>query len=139
MAGRGAAPNGQQNVKVIEHVPARQPDLPPHMPGGDEWPQATRDWWQALGDYPLSAEWSMVEWLYHLDTAICHGRLWSGGGTVFASELRLRLAKIGATAEDRARLRIAFAQADAADGGQPTAQRPSAREKFARLTAVPNA
>lgn len=137
MAGIGAAPKNPGNVTVWKFTPGIQPDLPPMMPGDMEWPQATRDWWDALRDYPLSAEWSDVEWLYHLDTAVMHGKYWVTGSAVFASELRLRLAKIGATAEDRARLRVAFAQADAAGTEQQVAPRQTARDKFAGLTTVP--
>lgn len=59
-----------------------------------------------------------TDWSFLLDTALIHARFWSGDPSV-AGELRLRVAKFGATLEDRARLRIMFADADKADGGQP--------------------
>jgi hypothetical protein len=49
-----------------------------------------------------------------LDTAVIHGLFWRGD-VKLAGELRLRIAKHGATQEDRARLRITFAAADVAD------------------------
>lgn len=138
MAGRGFAPkNGQ--VTVLPLITSAQPPLPLTMPDGACWPPETVAWWQALAQYPLAADWTAVEWMYHLDTAVLHGKFWLTGSTSAAAELRLRLAKIGATAEDRARLRIAFAAADAAESGKPATKRESAQERFAGLRAVADA
>jgi hypothetical protein len=41
-----------------------------------------------------------------LDTAVLHHLMWSEGQTQFASEIRLRVSKFGATPEDRSRSRI---------------------------------
>ena len=42
-----------------------------------------------------------------MDTALLHAELWAGNAAC-ASELRLRVAKFGATPEDRARLRMSI-------------------------------
>lgn len=124
MAGRGPAPKhpdrrgGHQRsaaLRVIVAPPMPQPDLPDAL----EWPAATRDWWAMWGTSPLSADFTATDWSYLLDTALLHARVWSGQPS-HAAELRLRVAKFGATPEDRARLRITFAQADAADAGRGT-------------------
>ena len=60
---------------------------------------------------PLSAEYTETDWSFLLDTAYMHALYWKGDHRV-AAELRLRVAKFGATPEDRARLRIQFAVAD---------------------------
>ncbi|OLT75211.1 hypothetical protein AWB96_15975 [Mycobacteroides chelonae] len=65
-------------------------------------------------DSPLSSEFTSTDWSELLDTAVLHARYWSGDVKV-AAELRLRVAKFGATPEDRARLRIQFAAANEAD------------------------
>jgi hypothetical protein len=44
-----------------------------------------------------------------------HHAMWSKGQWTLAAEVRLRVAKFGATPEDRARLRITFADADEKD------------------------
>lgn len=137
MAGRGPASDSKQGLRVIEYRPSAQPDLPPLTPDGVEWHPQTIEWWRVLGDYPLAADWSELEWFYHIDTAAIHTRYWNGGGAPYASELRLRLAKIGATAEDRARLRITFAQADQAEA-KPSMPVQSARERFTGLSSVPS-
>ena len=60
---------------------------------------------------PLSADFTETDWDFLLDTALIHARYWMGTMSL-AGELRLRVAKFGATPEDRARLRIQFASAD---------------------------
>lgn len=138
MAGKGfPAANGQ--VRVLPLVTSTQPDLPLTMPDGACWPPETVAWWQAMAQYPLAADWTAIEWFYHMDTAVLHGKFWLTGSTSAAAELRLRLAKIGATAEDRARLRITFAAADAAESGKPSQPKQQARERFEGLRAVPDA
>jgi hypothetical protein len=74
------------------------------------------------------------DWSELLDTALLHARLWRGEVSV-APELRLRVAKFGATPEDRARLRIQFAQADEADSKRPTSVS-AATDRFGKLQAV---
>jgi hypothetical protein len=86
------------------------------------------------GTSPLSDRFSANDWSELLDTAVLHGRFWSGSVTV-AAELRLRVAKFGATPEDRARLRITFAAADEADAKRPAP--PKAKETYAGLHVLP--
>lgn len=137
MAGRGFAPKDAQGVKTITYNPSAQPPLPRTMPSGDLWPDESVALWEALAEYPLAADWTLVEWLYHLDTIVIHAEFWHTGKATFAAELRLRLAKIGATAEDRARLRIAFANADEAEGkGSAKPPAPSSRDQFRGLSSV---
>jgi len=94
-------------TRVIEVQASPQPELPANV----KWPQRTREWWAMWGRSPLSAEFTENDWNELLDTALLHARLWSGDFKV-AAELRLRVAKFGATPEDRTRLRIQFAIAD---------------------------
>lgn len=112
----------------------RQPELPESMPDGEPWPEVTREWWAMWGRSPLMAEATETDWSELRDAAVLHARLWSGHAGV-AAELRLRVAKFGATPEDRARLRIQFAQADEADEKR-SAPRPDARARRGALKAV---
>lgn len=123
MAGRGPAPkdparrarrNKGPEMHIIESEPVLQPKLPARMPNGEPWPQITRAWWRMWGKDPLAAEFRATDWAELRDTAVLHGLYWSGE-VKLAGELRLRTAKFGATAEDRARLRIQYAAADEAD------------------------
>jgi hypothetical protein len=130
MAGRGPQPKNPSrraghskdphSTTVLEMERAVQPELPSVMPDGEPWPELTREWWAMWGRSPLSNEFGESDWNELRDTAILHGRLWRGDPRV-APELRLRVAKFGATPEDRARLRIQFAHADEADAKRPDA------------------
>jgi hypothetical protein len=75
---------------------------------------------------PLAEEFTATDWSELLDTAVLHGAYWSGELRM-AGELRLRVAKFGATPEDRARLRITFAVADEKErgAGKPAPKRRS--------------
>lgn len=134
MAGRGPAPKDPGRrarankdpmaLRVIHAEPTEQPPLPDFTVQVEVdgqltsqefvWPARTREWWAMWGGSPLAAEFTSTDWDYLLDTALLHARFWNGDHKV-APELRLRVAKVGATPEDRARLRIQFAQADEAD------------------------
>jgi hypothetical protein len=62
----------------------------------------------------LTEDYRAVDWADLLDAAVLHGLYWSGQ-TAIVGELRLRVAKHGATQEDRARLRKQYAEADSAE------------------------
>lgn len=100
------------------------------------WPAQTRAWWRTWGASPLAVNFTDDDWQYLLDTAVLHGRLWSGNGAA-AAELRLRVANFGQTPADRARLRIFFADADQADAKRPEAA-PSAKERRGVLRSLPS-
>lgn len=150
MAGHGPAPKEPSRrartnkdpipFRVIHADPVRQPDLPDfHIEVGGElvefqWPARTQGWWRMWGDSPLSAEFTTTDWSELLDTALLHARFWNGQLTL-AAELRLRVAKFGATPEDRARLRIQFAQADEAEERRSERPGGSARDRRGPLTA----
>jgi hypothetical protein len=86
------------------------------------WPDVTREWWAMWAVSPLSSEFTATDWSELRDTARLHALYWMGDVKV-APELRLRVAKFGATPEDRQRLRILFAQADDAEQGKPAPTR----------------
>lgn len=151
MAGRGPAPKANKArrnaelmaLRVITAEPVEQPELPEFdvtlevdgqlVSQQFVWPERTRVWWQMWADSPLSADFTSTDWSELLDTALLHARFWNGDHKV-ASELRLRVAKFGATPEDRARLRIQFAAADEADEKR-TKPASGARQRRGPLTA----
>lgn len=127
MAGKGPLPKPEnrsanttrarrraENMKVVTAEPVAQPPLPDLMPNGEEWPERTHEWWAMWREDPLAAEFRAVDWSELMDTAAIHGAFWTGNQRL-AGELRLRTARHGATAEDRARLRIQYAAAEEAD------------------------
>lgn len=140
MAGRGPAPKdpsrrARRNDDGVTRtrlplVRAAQPDLPQ---GADRWPARTREWWQTWRESPIAADFTAVDWEFLLETALLHARFWGGDSSV-AGELRLRVAKFGATPEDRMRLRIDFVDVEPPPADAPTG-RPSAR--YADLRVLP--
>lgn len=143
MAGTGPAPKDPNRrarrnkdpvpQTVLEFRPSTQPLLPPFTPlDGEPWPQATIDWWATWGESAQADLMTATDWAFLLDTAVLHALLWRGDKSV-APELRLRVAKFGATVEDRARLRLVFADADERDARRGVPAGGSARERFGDL------
>ena len=151
MAGRGPAPKdpSRRARRNADPIPLRvliaeaieQPPLPNDvttvdrkgLPEAHSWPSQTRDWWQMWADSPLSADFTSTDWSFLLDTAMLHAAYWTGDLKV-AGELRQRVAKFGATPEDRARLRITFAAADEAE--EKPRRQSSARDRYKGLKAA---
>lgn len=138
MAGQGPAPKHPDHrarkakdphpFRTILAEPVPQPALPPSYvvatkdgPERFDWPTRTVEWWAMWRDSPLAAEFTATDWSELLDTALLHAQFWNGKMSL-AAELRLRVAKFGATPEDRARLRITFAAANEADDKLGTRQ-----------------
>jgi hypothetical protein len=151
MSGNGPPPKDQskrarrnkdpQTQTVLRFEQAEPPELPDFRIERDgelveyEWPERTREWWERWKASPQAEHFSSTDWEFLLDTALIHGRFWRGDTSV-AGELRLRVAKFGATMEDRARLRMQFAAADEADAKRPEPGA-SARARYGNLRALP--
>jgi hypothetical protein len=140
MAGYGPAPKdpGKRARRNADQVPSTVIRFVkgerPALPDGYDWPRPTRAWWEMWAQSPQAEHFMQTDWDFLLDTALIHSELWSGNAAV-AGELRLRVAKFGATPEDRARLRLVFAEADEKDGARPSGS--SARERYGNLRSVP--
>lgn len=141
MAGRGPAPkpSDKRARRNADPVGTRTLSLvrasAPQLPDGFTWHSQTEAWWASWAGSPLALDFTELDWSYLLDTAILHSAMWSGDSGV-AAELRLRVAKFGATPEDRARLRIVFADADEKDGRRKPPSDGGARKRYGKLTAV---
>ena len=152
MAGRGPQPKDPSKrarrnsevsgLRVITAEPTRQPNLPvlffPDEDGKKKrfaWPEITKRWWSMWRDSPLSGEFTATDWSELLDTALLHARFWSGEFKL-AGELRLRVAKFGATPQDRARLRIQFAMATEIEDRVAPPTTGSSRDRRGPLKAV---
>lgn len=132
MAGRGPAPKNpsqrrRRNVGEPETVIARDdelrgPELPDDvLPDDAEWHPRTLRWWQTWRESPQAQTFIDTDWDFLIDTALLHHIMWSKGRWEFASEVRLRAAKYGATPEDRARLKLKV------DGAAPVPHAPVQR------------
>jgi hypothetical protein len=76
------------------------------LPDGEEWHPRTVAWWATWRKSPQAKVFIATDWDFLLDTALMHHVMWSKGRWEFAAEIRLRIAKLGATSEDRVRLRM---------------------------------
>lgn len=139
MAGRGPAPKGTSSrardekrrvapeLVVESDDEVRGPDLPESM----DWPAQTRAWWETWRESPQAQAYTATDWDYLMDTALLHAELWTGNGAV-AAELRLRVAKFGATPEDRQRLKMQIV--DPAE--KPKARKTSSARRSSLLKVV---
>ena len=136
MPGRGPAPKPADQVRrrnaqpptttVTEDGEERGPELP----AGPEWPMATLAWWATWRRSAQAQTFTATDWDFLLDTALLHAELWNGDGSV-AAELRLRVAKFGATPEDRQRLRLAVKSPEAGEAqAQPRRAAPQRRARI---------
>jgi hypothetical protein len=116
MAGRGPAPK-QTNSRPRD-TPSRDSisadgkhrgiELPlDALPDGEEWHPMTVAMWEAWRLSPQAVRMNTdIDWFFLLDTALMHHTMWAKGRWEFAAEVRLRVAKFGATPEDRLRLKL---------------------------------
>lgn len=115
MPGRGPAPKNpderrRRNAEEpVTHLASDDTVRGPELPNGPDWPDQTRDWWETWRKSAQASTFTDTDWSFLLDTAILHMRFWDGEASV-AGELRLRVAKFGATPEDRARLKISVGE-----------------------------
>ncbi|MCQ6554804.1 hypothetical protein NPS70_16585 [Streptomyces sp. C10-9-1] len=96
----------------------------------------TQLWWNSWRTSAQAQTFTDTDWLFLIDTALMHHTMWAKGRWEFASEVRLRAAKFGATPEDRARLKLKVD--DPTTRQQAPAQRPDnvsdINSRRARLT-----
>lgn len=121
MAGQGPPPKdpAKRRRRNADPVPTktltgdgrvRGPRLPPAaevLPeGSEDWHPRTKAWWDTWRRSAQAMSFTETDWAFLLDTALMHHIMWTAGRWEFASEIRLRVAKFGATPEDRQRLRM---------------------------------
>ena len=139
MAGRGPAPTGtrsrardQKRDEVARAVLVDDGSLRgPELPEGFEWPSATVTWWETWRRSPQAQVFTDTDWSFLVDTAVMHAEFWLGNRAL-AAELRLRVAKFGATPEDRARLRLGVGEPKS-KATPPKLQTAAATDRKSRL------
>ena len=142
MAGRGPAPKGTRSrardqrrdeaelTVVADDGKVRGPELSESF----DWPPETRTWWATWRRSAQAQTFTDTDWSFLLDTAVMHAEFWLGDRSL-AAELRLRVAKFGATPEDRARLRMTVGEPKGSSGSaklQPKAGAQDRRERLLR-------
>jgi len=121
MAGRGPAPKdpakrrwrnaSEPETVIVPDDELRGPELPDGVLGDEDGVPVERHpmaqlWWESWRRSPMAQTFGETDWLFLIDTALMHHTMWAKGRWGFASEVRPRAAKFGATPEDRARLKL---------------------------------
>ena len=156
MAGRGPAPKPaaervrrnkgpQPSGPVAESKPVEGAEFGPSLPDAPtivvgervtmSWPDQTRAWWESWRLAPQAKDFTSTDWAFLADTAVLHAAFWLGDRRV-ADELRLRVAKFGATLEDRARLRIGVTVTAPASGAEPAVKPAANRSTEGRAARI---
>lgn len=133
MAGRGPAPKPTRSRRrdadrrdseltpLVEDGELHGAPLPEGvLPDEEPWHPQTLALWNALRRSPLLADEGDLGWQFLVDTALMHHTMWTKGRWEFASEVRLRVAKFGATPEDRMRLKVKVTRPDTAPANAQT-------------------
>lgn len=144
MAGRGPAPKGTRARKrdtpepevMVSGDELYGEPLPAALPDGEAWHPQTLALWDSLRRSPLLANEPELGWQFLIDTALMHHTMWTKGKWEFASEVRLRVAKFGATPEDRMRLKVKIeTPGSAGPSAASSAKVTDIRSRRSRLTA----
>lgn len=128
---RNAQPD--KTVLPAEGYHGPSPDLPSQV-DKQRWLTVTRRWWEGWRHAPQAATFGDTDWLFLLETAVLVDRFYRGDATL-AGEIRLRVGKLGATPEDRLRLRMTFGQPEV--GGQQVERRDELADLRAKLRPAP--
>ena len=135
---RARTNKGPIPAKVIQIDRMEPGDLPDDLlPDGETWHPATLRWWRRWCSSPLAQHLPAVDWSELEACAVLHHQYMRKRSFTLAGELRLRMAKFGATPEDRARLRIQVADADEKDDKRAAKAGGSARERYGKLRVLP--
>lgn len=84
------------------------------LPDGEKWHPQTQAWWTVWRKSAQARTFEATDWQFLLDTALMHHQMWAKGRWDFASEVRLRVAKFGATVADRQSLKMEIERAEKA-------------------------
>lgn len=122
MAGKGPTPKPDDQRRRRNAMPD-QTVLPaggftgeaPPLAGSRGYLRRTRAWYRTWATSPQAATFIATDWLYLQETAQLVDSFFRGDLKV-AAELRLRCAKLGATLEDRMRLRMTLGEAEVGVG-----------------------
>lgn len=142
MAGRGPAPKGTRSrerdtpdfVELEASDELHGPPLPEGvLPSGESWHPQTLALWDSLRSSPLLADEPELGWQFLIDTALMHHTMWTKGKWEHASEVRLRVAKFGATPEDRMRLKVKITAGPRTGDGDRTT---SSQQQPAGVTSI---
>jgi hypothetical protein len=116
--------NPARNNKHQSTVLERRTDdelIGPDLHWSIDWHPITKEWWDEWRRSEIAVILEPSDWKFLQDTALIHHRSYNDTRTSIAqvtaamAEIRQRVAKFGATLEDRLKLRIKFAETTTAE------------------------
>lgn len=115
--------NPQRNNKHTVTILDRRDDdelIGPDLHWSIDWHPKTREWWDTWRRTEIALLLEASDWEFLQDTALLHHRVYNDRSsiaqvTAAMAEIRQRVAKFGATFEDRLKLRIKFAETTTAE------------------------
>lgn len=113
----------------VEGTKAEPPELPVHLSSHPE----VNKWWQTWLDSPQAETFTNTDWQFLYDTAFIAYEFYNGDMKV-AGEFRLRVAKYGATPEDRLRLRLSVEMPASQHTSKPGGNVTHLQDRRRRLT-----
>ena len=105
--------NKHDNISVVRREDGSL--VGPELNWTIDWHPKTRDWWDAWRRSPQAILFEETDWEELESTALIHHSIWNNPKASVAqisaglAEMRQRVAKFGATMEDRLKLRMKFA------------------------------
>lgn len=113
------ARNNKHTVTILDR---RDDDelIGPDLHWSVDWHPKTREWWDTWRRTEIATLLEDSDWEFLQDTAFLHHRVYNDRSsiaqvTAAMAEIRQRVAKFGATFEDRLKLRIKFADTQVAE------------------------
>jgi len=91
-------------IKVSQDGVLRGFPLP--KDAGFNWHPRTKVWWQTWRQSPMAQTFTETDFLFLLDCAFLHHKMWTDDQVSLAAEIRLRVSAFGGTPEARLRLKL---------------------------------
>lgn len=105
----------RRNKPLYNEVPLQWDGLTrgPALPRSYDWCAQTKKWWNSFRRSPQAMVCHDSDWLFLLDTALIHDKIWRNAKQIsaaelkgLANELRIRMANYGDTWENRVKQHI---------------------------------
>lgn len=111
--------NKHDSIQIERRVDGEM--IGPDLSWTIDWHPKTREWWDAWRRSPQAILFEETDWEELQSSALIHHAIWNNPKSSVAqisaglAELRQRVAKFGATIEDRLKLRMKFAETTTAE------------------------
>lgn len=127
---------GGVQFREVQISPGEQPPLPER---DRPWSQETVDFWEALGELELSADFTIADWMVLRIAALIHEEIWVDGRLTRVDQFDKIMGKFPFSPKDRQALRIQTLTGDDLERkteGRDTGKAEGAKARYGGLRAV---